>query len=106
VLAKNFGVSAESFSHTRKPGELYIFKADKPGNLEQDRIDGYPQIPSDESFSHWLLAQEPIRTRSGTVRITDSSVFKASKTITAALVEVEPGGLRELHWHANTNGRQ
>jgi oxalate decarboxylase len=48
-----------------------------------------------------MMAQQPIKTRSGTVRITDSSVFPASKTIAAALVEVEPGGLRELHWHPN-----
>jgi oxalate decarboxylase len=27
----------------------------------------------------------------------------ASKTISAALVEVRPGGMRELHWHPNTN---
>jgi oxalate decarboxylase len=26
-----------------------------------------------------------------------------SKTIAAALVEVEPGGMRELHWHPNTD---
>jgi hypothetical protein len=39
----------------------------------------------------------------GTVRITDTSVFPASKTISAALVEVEPGGMRELHWHPNTD---
>jgi oxalate decarboxylase len=50
-----------------------------------------------------MTAQEPIRTKSGTVRITDSAVFPASKHIAAALVEVEPGGLRELHWHPNTN---
>jgi oxalate decarboxylase len=103
VLAKNFGVPAEEFSHARKPDELYIFKAEKPGSLEQDRNGDYPQVPSNESFSHRMLAQEPIRTKSGTVRITDSSVFRASKTMAAALVEVEPGGLRELHWHPNTN---
>jgi oxalate decarboxylase len=50
-----------------------------------------------------MLAQEPIRTRGGTVRIADSSIFPASKNIAAALVEVEPGGLRELHWHPNTD---
>lgn len=26
-------------------------------------------------------------------------MFKASKTIAAALIEIEPGGMRELHWH-------
>ena len=41
--------------------------------------------------------------KSGTVRITDSSLFKASKTMAAALVEVEPGGMRELHWHPNAD---
>ena len=60
---------------------------------------GAGQIP--KTFSHRMLAQEPIRTRGGRVRITDSTVFPASVTIAAALVEVEPGGLRELHWHPN-----
>jgi len=49
------------------------------------------------------MAQEPIKTSSGTVRIADSSVFPVSTTIAAALVEVNPGGLRELHWHPNTD---
>jgi oxalate decarboxylase len=50
-----------------------------------------------------MLAQEPTETSGGTVRITDSQVFPASKTIAAALVEVKPGGLRELHWHPNAD---
>ena len=101
VLAKNFGVSADAFSKIPNPSELYIFKAPVPGPLGADKLMGAPPIP--DSFSHKMLAQEPIRSKSGTVRITDSSVFRASKTIAAALVEVEPGGLRELHWHPNTD---
>jgi oxalate decarboxylase len=50
-----------------------------------------------------MMAQQPVKTKSGTVRITDSSVFPFSTTIAAALVEVDPGGMRELHWHPNTN---
>jgi oxalate decarboxylase len=46
-----------------------------------------------------MLAQKPIRTEGGTVRITDSSNFPVSTTIAAALVEIEPRGMRELHWH-------
>lgn len=30
-------------------------------------------------------------------------MFPISKTIAAALIEVEPGGLREMHWHPNTD---
>ena len=103
VLGKNFGVPANLFGHTPKPDELYIFKADKPGPLAADKMQGVAQVPQEAAFSHRMMAQEPIRTRGGTVRITDSSVFKASKTIAAALVEVVPGALRELHWHPNAS---
>jgi oxalate decarboxylase len=37
------------------------------------------------------------------VRIADSTNFPVSTTIAAALVEVQPGGLRELHWHPNAD---
>jgi oxalate decarboxylase len=101
VLSKNFGVSGSSFDHIRDPSELYIFPAPVPGPLGSDRTVG--TVAASPSFSHKMLAQQPIKTKSGTVRITDTSVFPASKTISAALVEVQPGGMRELHWHPNTN---
>jgi oxalate decarboxylase len=56
-----------------------------------------------QTFSHRLLAQDPVRGPGGTARIADSSNFPVSRTIAAALVEVEPGGMRELHWHPNTS---
>lgn len=101
VLAKNFGVPASFFGHTPDPGELYIFSAPVPGSLDSDKIPG--AVPTPERFSHHLTAQHPIKTRSGTVRIADTGVFPASQTIAAALVEVEPGGMRELHSHPNTD---
>jgi oxalate decarboxylase len=101
VLGKNFGVSASLFGHTPDPSERYIFPAPVPGPLGSDKIAGATAAP--RSFSHRLMAQQPIKTKSGTVRISDSSVFPASTTIAAALVEVDPGGMRELHWHPNTN---
>jgi oxalate decarboxylase len=101
VLSKNFGVPGSSFAHLPDPSELYIFAAPVPGPLESDKIAGATPVSS--GFSHKMLAQQPIRTKSGSVRITDTSVFAVSKTISAALVEVLPGGLRELHWHPNNN---
>jgi oxalate decarboxylase len=101
VLGKNFGAPATLFGHTPDPRDLYIFKAPVPGPLGPDKLLGAEPVP--QSFSHRMMAQDPIRTKSGTVRITDSSVFPASKNIAAALVEVEPGGMRELHWHPNTD---
>jgi oxalate decarboxylase len=101
VLGKNFGVSESAFDHVPDPSELYIFASAVPGPLASDKMAGSKPVP--QTFSHRMLAQEPIKTKSGTVRITDTSVFPASKTISAALVEVEPGGMREMHWHPNTD---
>ncbi|SHG45787.1 oxalate decarboxylase family bicupin [Bradyrhizobium erythrophlei] len=101
VLSKNFGVPGSSFAHMPDPSELYIFPAPVPEPLGSDRVVG--AVPGAPGFSHKMLAQQPIKTKSGTVRITDTSVFPASKTISAALVEVQPGGMREMHWHPNTN---
>ncbi len=50
-----------------------------------------------------MLQQAPIHSAGGSVRITDSSNFPVSKTIAAALVEIAPGGMRELHWHPNND---
>ncbi|MGY2052031.1 oxalate decarboxylase family bicupin [Methylobacterium sp. JK268] len=98
VLAKNLGVAEEALQSIPEK-ERYIFPAPQPGPLAQDRMGGAGPVP--QTFSHRMLAQSPIQTKGGTVRITDSAVFPASKTIAAALVELAPGGLRELHWHPN-----
>ena len=101
ILAKNFGVPVEAFADLPEPEKLYIFAAAAPGPLGPDKLRGAEPVP--QTFSHKMLAQEPIRTKGGTVRITDSKNFPASKTIAAALVEVEPGAMRELHWHPNAD---
>jgi oxalate decarboxylase len=103
ALSKNFGVPGSSFDHVPGPHQRYIFASAVPGSLESDKIAG--AVPVSPTFSHKMLAQQPIKTKSGTVRITDTSVFAGSKTIAAALVEVEvePDGLREMHWHPNNN---
>jgi oxalate decarboxylase len=104
VLAQNFGVASPAFvdlptdyDHTR-----YIFAGLMPPPLEQDAV-ASPAGSVPQSFSHRMLAQEPIKAAGGQVRITDSTNFPVSKTIAAALVEVGPHGLRELHWHPNAD---
>ena len=104
VLAKNFGVPEQAFAalpddveHTR-----YIFSGDVPGALATDSVPS-PAGTVRQSFSHRLRDQEPIRALGGAVRIVDSSNFEASTTIAGALVEIEPGAMREMHWHPNTD---
>jgi oxalate decarboxylase len=102
VLSKNFGVPESAFAnlptdiaHTR-----YIFDGEVPPPLRDDAVES-PSGPVPQTFSHRMLAQEPIKVAGGQVRITDSTNFPVSTNIAAALVEVDPGGLRELHWHPN-----
>ena len=82
--------------------ERYIFPARCPGRWRPTQSTS-PAGPTPRPYSHRLLAQEPIKAAGGQVRIVDSSNFPAATTIAAALVEVEPGGMRELHWHPNTD---
>ncbi|MBA8820986.1 oxalate decarboxylase [Ochrobactrum sp. P6BS-III] len=102
LLAKNFGAPVGAFENLPKESERYMFPLPVPASsAEDDRPTGAKE--ASDRLSHRMMAQEPIKTPNGTVRITDSSNFPASKTIAAALVEIEPGGIRELHWHPNTD---
>ena len=100
VIARSFGAPVSAFESLPKK-ELYIFPAAPPSpTIAGDAHTGAGKVP--ETFSHRMTAQAPdFTTHGGTVRITDTRKFAASKTISAALVELEPGGLRELHWHPN-----
>ncbi len=104
VLAKNFGVPEAAFANLPKDVERtrWIFAGQVPGPLASDGVQA-PAGAVPVSYSYRLSAQEPITLAGGQARIVDSSNFPAASTIAAALVEVEPGGMRELHWHPNTD---
>ena len=104
VLAKNFGVDESAFADIPLDVDTsrYIFSGAMPPDLVADTVPS-PAGVVPTSFSHRLLEQEPIKAAGGQVRIVDSSNFPAASTIAAALVEVEPGAMRELHWHPNTD---
>jgi oxalate decarboxylase len=106
VLAKNFGVSEAAFARipANIESERYIFPGTVPGPLANDeRAVRSPAGTVPHSFAHGLMKQKPIDCPGGRVRIVDSSNFPAATTIAAALVEVDPGGMRELHWHPNAD---
>jgi oxalate decarboxylase len=104
ILAQNFGVPAEAFSKIPLH-QLYIFPSQTPGPLAEEQVQAAGaagRMPSPSTFA--FSSMPPTRkTAGGEVRIADSSNFKASVTIAAALVTVHPGGLREMHWHPNAD---
>jgi len=99
VLAKNFHADMSVFEHIPEE-ELYIFPTDVPGNLQdvQNQIQA-PNGPATNPFSFAMSKMDATKVPGGTVKIVDSSIFNVSKTIAAAEVTVQPGGMRELHWH-------
>jgi oxalate decarboxylase len=104
VLAKNFGVPASAFEKLPSK-ELFIFQAEVPGPLEADKkaAAGTKGLSSYDFAFRTLQLPLTKRTKGGEVRTVDSSQFKISKTIAAAIVTVHPRGLRELHWHQNAD---
>jgi oxalate decarboxylase family bicupin protein len=102
VIAKNFNLDPEVFKHV-PASEKYIFQGSKPGSIDAERPDGKHVKKSKLQFSHRMLDQEPKKTSGGEVRITDSKNFPISKTVAAAHVIIQPGAIREMHWHPNAD---
>jgi oxalate decarboxylase len=104
ILAENFAVQAGTFSKIPLHN-LWIFQGKVPGALSAVRqamtgTAGAPPYP----FTFSLGSSAPVsQTKGGTVQIADSSNFKVSTTIAAALVTMQPGALRQMHWHPNAD---
>jgi oxalate decarboxylase len=101
VLAKNFGVPESAFS--RIPTEqLFIFEAPVPGPLASDTVTS-PQgsVPLPTVFR--AADQQPVQTAGGTARIVDTRNFKIATEVAAAIVELSPRSMREIHWHPNAD---
>jgi oxalate decarboxylase family bicupin protein len=98
VIAENFHLPPEVFAHL-PAGEKYIFEGSQPGSIDEERPRGEGVKQSKYQFTHRMLEQEPKKTSGGEVRVTDSTNFPLSKTVAAAHAIIEPGALREMHWH-------
>ncbi|CBF75880.1 hypothetical protein AN3563.2 [Aspergillus nidulans FGSC A4] len=99
VLAKNFGVNASVFD-TVPEKFPYILNGTIP-----EEASSAPQgtLTGNSSYVYHTYdhSPEPVPGQGGTFRRIDSRNFPVSTTIAATIVELEPRGLRELHWHPN-----
>jgi oxalate decarboxylase len=104
VLAKNFGVPESAIDKLPKDvgHSRYIFAGQVPPPIAVDAVKS-PAGKVPVKYSHRFLQQKPVKVAGGQVRIVDSTNFPAATTIAAALVEVEPGAMRELHWHPTSD---
>ena len=104
VLAKNFRLDKSAIAKLPKEA-LYIFPADLPRSLAQDKaVIGGRRVESPIQYTFKMEDMAPTRkTPGGEVRIVDSRNFPVSKNVAAALINIKPGALRELHWHPNAS---
>ncbi|KAL8311085.1 hypothetical protein RB597_001914 [Gaeumannomyces tritici] len=105
VLAKNFkGLDLTALRNIPKE-ELFIFNG-SPANedISKNNITGSAgaiKLPNAYTY-HWLQ-QKPFETPKGSVKILDPITFPVAHMFSAALVTIQPGAMRELHWHTTSN---
>jgi oxalate decarboxylase len=101
VLAKNLGFDIKSLDGIPK-AERFIFQSELPPPLDRDSVnDPLGGVPQSMVFR--LMDQPATVSPGGRVRIADTRNFPISSEVSAALVEVDPGHLREIHWHPNAD---
>jgi oxalate decarboxylase len=97
LLAKNFGLPASTFDGFPRQ-EVYFAQGAVPPAKPATPLAGVSRSPLRHKWQ--LLATDPIvNNKGGRLWMVDSTRFQIAKTITGALLELEPGAMRELHWH-------
>ncbi|KAJ4418484.1 hypothetical protein N0V82_005564 [Gnomoniopsis sp. IMI 355080] len=105
VLAKNFEADPSAFDNLADD-ELYIFngtpqptKIDDTQNLTASAgsLDGTLQAQT----YHWSQ-QAAYEVPGGSVKVLDPTTFPIAENFATALVTVQPGAMREIHWHTTS----
>lgn len=102
LLSKNLGLSEETFDKLPKE-EVYFARGKVPPEEQapphQGRLRNSP-----DTHKFRLSAEQPHSAhKGGREWRVGQDKFPISKTITGVILELEPGGLRELHWHPNAD---
>ncbi|MCF0059284.1 cupin domain-containing protein [Dyadobacter sp. CY356] len=102
ILAKNTGLPISAFAKMPKK-ELYIGTGkiaveNKPANINTN-------IPVSRSSHKFRMESDAIRQdfKGGYTKLVSSKEFPIQTTLTALRMNIEPGAIRELHWHPNAD---
>jgi oxalate decarboxylase len=102
VLSKALGLPVSAFATFPKE-ELYIVQGRTPPTEKPALHQGRERI-AHRTHRYPLLSQLPhSRFAGGEERRVSSLEFPISTTMTGVILDLKPGGLRELHWHPNTD---
>lgn len=102
LLAKNFGLPESAFEDFPKD-EVYFARGPIPSETIPPNHQGPLTSPRD-THRYRMLAQEPHSIhKGGREWRVGADRFPISKTVTGVILDLEPGGLRELHWHPTSD---
>jgi oxalate decarboxylase family bicupin protein len=104
VLSKNLQTPVSAFDNLPSD-ELYIFPGTPaPANISHQNMSSpYGELASEDSYSYHWSHQTPYSVPGGSVKIIDTTTFPIAKDLSAALVTVQPGAMREMHWHLTSD---
>ena len=96
LLAKNFGLPESAFATIPKD-EVYFARGPLPPEPAAPPLQGWKQPP--QSHKYRLLGDPHRVFKGGREWRVDSTRFPISRTVTGVVLDLDPGALRELHWH-------
>jgi oxalate decarboxylase len=101
LLSKNFGLPESVFDSFPK-SEVYFARGPRPSAEKPPNLQGREEPPQTHKFR--MLAEPPhSEYKGGREWRVDSARFPISTTVTGVVLDLEPGGLRELHWHPTSD---
>jgi len=103
VLAKNFGVPESAFKNLPSR-ERYIFRLPVPEALDVVRGQ-LPNSPPRQSYVYHASKNPGTKFNGGSTKVVDTKVFPETN-ISALIIELEPGAMREIHWHPDADELQ
>ncbi|WP_338440843.1 cupin domain-containing protein [Synechococcus elongatus IITB4] len=103
-VQQNFGWSQSEVEKLPKK-QVYISRYSpqlQPLNQTQSRNPNTPKIAI--PYTHNLLAEPPRTKQDGSsLRLASAKEFPASFNMAGAILRLEPGAMRQLHWHPNAD---
>jgi oxalate decarboxylase len=102
ILAHNSGLPSSVFAALPKK-ELYIGSGKIAAEPTPRNLD--PNIPASFSSHKFRLETDGIKQefRGGYIKVVSSKEFPIQNTLTSLRMNIEPGSIRELHWHPNAD---
>ncbi len=102
VLSRTLGLPESAFEKFPRE-ELYIVQGRVPPERMEAPHQSQLRTPA-QTHRYPLLAQEPRgRFPGGEERLVSAREFPISTTITGVVLDLEPGAVREPHWHPHAN---